>query len=342
MLLAPHTHAAVESRVPLHTRPEHSFTRPTSSTSSTPSTPSTPSTLFPPVDEHIVQPEVTYDEIIRGRKVSAMTALFPHAKAQNDLAFLIAPHVKPGYDALTELLTRAAVGSDFGTDVCVCKSGIDPTTKSRYLEEISFEVVNEQKMRDITEKAEDLIHRGVRRVFGIFVKTGEVCEWSKAENEFVPLNKDGFIEDPLFVRSIAVKALVDFALSEDEVARALIVKNNSAIVAFKQDAHKRGVDEGRKLGVDEGRKLGVDEGRKLGVDEGRKLGVDEGRKLGVDEGVLKGRREALIDQLGERFGEIPTDVSARIHAADIAQLRDWSKKMFTVASMDGVFAADPR
>jgi hypothetical protein len=94
-----------------------------------------------------------------------------------------------------------------------------------------------------------------------------------------------------------------------------------------------------KLGVDEGRKLGVDEGRKLGVDEGRKLGVDEGRKLGVDEGVLKGRREALIDQLGERFGDVPTEVLARIHAADIDQLRGWSKKVFTAASIDSVFDA---
>lgn len=293
MLLAPQTaqtNIAVESRMPLHARTELR-------------------SPFPPVDEHLVKPEVTYDEIIRGRKVTAMTALHPHAEAQNQLAFLIAPHVKPGYRSLTELLTRAAVASDFGTDVCVCRDGIDPATGSRYLEEISFEVVNEQTMRDVTEKAEDLIHRGVRRVFGIFVKTGEVCEWSKAANKFVPMNKDGFIEDPLFVRPIAVKALVDFALCEDEVARALNVKNNAAIVALKQ--HER------------------------------KLGVDEGRKLGVDEGRLQERRDTLIDLLVERFGDVPTEVLARIHAADIAQLRGWSKKLFTVTSMDGVFAADP-
>ncbi len=285
MLLAPQTHGAVESQLLPRARTEHR---------------SSPSSPFPPVDAHIVTPEVTYDEIIRGRKVSAMTALYPHAKAQNELAFLIAPHVKSGYVALTELLTRAAVGSDFGTDVCVCREGTDPETDSRYLEEISFEVVNEQSMRDVTEKAEDLILRGVRRVFGLFVKTGKVCEWSKAEDKFVPMNKDGVIEDPLFVRPIAVKALVDFALCEDEVARALIVKNNAAIVAFKQHAHT----------------------------------------LGVDEGVLKGRRDALIDQLGERFGDVPTEVHGRIHAASIDQLRGWSKKLLTVASIDDVFAAD--
>lgn len=312
MVLAPQTtqtNIAVEPRPLPHAR----FSSTSSSASS--------SASFPRVDEHIVTPEVTYDEIIRGRKVSAMTALYPHAKAQNDLAFLIAPHVKPGYVALTELLTRAAVGSDFGTDVCVCREGTDPETKSRYLEEISFEVVNEQSMRDVTEKAEDLSFRGVRRVFGVFVKTGNVCEWSKLENKFVPMNKEGCIEDPLFVRPIAVKAVVDFALGEDEVVRALIVKNNSAIVAFKENVEHHA--------------------HKLGVDEGRKLGVDEGHKRGVDEGVLQGRREALIDQLAERFGDVPTEVNVRIQAADIAQLRGWSKKLFTVTSIDGVFGADP-
>ncbi len=285
MLLAPQTHAAVESRPLTYARTEHR---------------SKPSPSFPPIDEHLVTPEVTYDEIIRGRKVDAMTALLPHAQAQGRLAFLISPHVLAGFVVPTELLTRVTHGSNFATDVCVCKEGMDPATDARYLEEISFEVVNEQSMRDVTEKAEDLILRGVRRVFGVFVKTGAVCEWSKVENKFVPLNKEGFIEDPLFVRPIAVKALVDYALSEEEVVRALNVKNNAAIVAIKQHAHKSGVDEGE----------------------------------------LKGRREILIELLGERFGDVPTEVRARIHAADLAQLRGWSKKLFTVASIDAVFAAD--
>ena len=286
MFLAPHSHnSAVESYAP-QTRTER---RPTP---------------FPPVDEHIVQPEVTYDEIIRGRKVTALTALHPHAEAQNTLAFLIAPHVKPGYRALTELLTRASANSDFGTDVCVCREGTDPETGSRYLEEISFEVVNEQRMRDITEKAEDLVHRGVRRVFAIFVKKGEAREWSRTEGKFVPLNENGMIEDSLFIRPIAVKALIDFALSEDEVARALIVKGNAAIEAFKQEVHKLGV------------------------------------KLGVDEGQLKGRRETLIEQLGDRFGHVPAQIEARVRIANPAQLRAWSKNLLFAASLEDVFVSD--
>ncbi len=275
-----------------------------------------------------MEPE-TYEEIIRGRRVSTMTALHPHAEAQSRLAFLLRPHVKPGWEALTELLTRAAWDSDFGTDVCVCQQGKDPETGSRYLEELSFEVVNEQKMRDIREKAEDLSARGVRRVFAIFIKKGEICEWSQAEGKFVALKTPDVLDDPLLIRPIPVKALMDFAASENEVAKALILKGNSAIEELKQNVHQQGADEGRKLGIDEG--------RKLGIDEGRKLGIDEGRKLGIDEGALNGRRETLLEQLGDRFGDVPREFNTRIRQANVEELRQWSKKLLTAPTMADVF-----
>ena len=37
---------------------------------------------FPPVDEHLVEPEVTRDEIIGGRRVVALPAKEPHATRQ--------------------------------------------------------------------------------------------------------------------------------------------------------------------------------------------------------------------------------------------------------------------
>jgi len=45
----------------------------------------------------------------------------------------------PSHPVSTELLTRAGPRSDFATDTCVCRSGIDPRTGSRYLEELAFE-----------------------------------------------------------------------------------------------------------------------------------------------------------------------------------------------------------
>lgn len=69
---------------------------------------------------------------------------------------MIGAHVKEGYVGSTDLLTRAAPSSDFATDTCIRRDGIDPATNTRYLQELAFEVVNEQSMRDITDQAEDL------------------------------------------------------------------------------------------------------------------------------------------------------------------------------------------
>ena len=276
----------------------------------------------PAVDEHLVQPEAEARyEMIRGRKVSAMVALLPHAKAQGRLAFLIAPHVRAGYSMSTELLTRASASSDFGTDVCVCQDGTDPATGSRYLEEISFEVVNEQRLGDVTDKAEDLIQRGVRRVFALFVKTNRVSEWLKQEGKFVLLNEDGVIEDKLFIRPIAVRALIDFTEGENEVARALITKGNAEIVKLKEDAHKKGLDEGHKKGLDEGHKKGLDEGHKKGLDEGHKKGV----------------QDTLCRMLRLRFGDVPASMQQRIDAAGIEQLERWMERLFVAISLDEVF-----
>ncbi|WP_437762941.1 hypothetical protein WMF27_43585 [Sorangium sp. So ce281] len=201
---------------------------------------------FPPVDEHLVRPEVTRDEVLRGRKVVAAPSLEPHAEQQVRLDFLIAPHLRPGYIGAADLITRVAEGSDFATDLSIRKTGTDPATGRRYLEELSFEIVNEQSMRDVREKAEDLIARGVRRVFAIFVKRGEVAEWSVAEARFVPLTPDARLEDVCLVRPVHVRALLDGAAAEREVIRALEHKGNPEIEAIKARERQDALDEGQR------------------------------------------------------------------------------------------------
>jgi hypothetical protein len=225
---------------------------------------------FPPVDDHLVVPEVTRDEMIRGRKVVAMAALPPHADAQTGANFLLAAHVAPGYVASTELLTRVSEGSDFATDVSIRKEGIDPQSGQRYLEELSFEIVNEQRMRDITDKASELTQRGVRRVFAIFVKRDEIGEWSRKEKKFILVDNEAMFIDEALVRPIAFRALIDNALAEVEVVRALAVKGNPEIARIQQ----AGVDKGHKEGRKEGHKEGRKEGRKEGHKEGRKENLE--------------------------------------------------------------------
>jgi hypothetical protein len=194
----------------------------------------------PRVDEHIVAPE-TREEIVRGERMEALPANPPHAERHTDLDYVTRGHVAPGYVVAADLLTRAGPNSDFATDVCVRKVGIDPETGGRYLEELAFEVVAEQSLRHITVRAEDLATRGVRRIIVVFVKRSEVAEWSQAERRFVPLPLDGMLEDPTLIEPIPIRALLDAASADNAVAAALRAKDTPWLVQREQDvsAHAR-------------------------------------------------------------------------------------------------------
>jgi len=119
-------------------------------------------------DQHVVEPE-TGKEMIGGEIVEAAPAESVHADRQFDLSYVLRGSVAPGYRGSTELLTRVDEGEDFATDACIRKDGFDPDGH-RYLEEISFEVKNTQSEASLKKRARDLIRRGVRRVFAIYVE----------------------------------------------------------------------------------------------------------------------------------------------------------------------------
>jgi hypothetical protein len=200
-----------------------------------------------PVDERLVEPE-SREQIVRGRRVLAMPANPEHGDRHFELDYVIRAHVKDGYVGSTDLLTRSAVSSDFATDTCVRRQGKDPSTGTRYLEELAFEVVNEQSLRDITEQAEDLIARGVRRVIAIFVKKGEVREWSPRTGEWTKLDPEGTFSDATLARSLRVKDLLGAAEADDAVARALLAKDNPVL----REAGKASAQEGEKKGLRQG------------------------------------------------------------------------------------------
>src|SRR5262249_46513123 len=132
--------------------------------------------LFPPVDEHVVQPE-TREEMVRGERIYAQPALEPHGDQHFGLDYVLRGHVRDGYVGSTDLLTHVLPGSDFASDTCIRRAGKDQATGSRFLEEVAFEIVNEQPLKKVNERAEDWSRRGVRRVLGVFVKKGTVEEW---------------------------------------------------------------------------------------------------------------------------------------------------------------------
>ena len=196
---------------------------------------------LPRIDERLVEPE-TREQIVRGRRVLAMPAKPAHGDRHFKLDYVIGAYVQEGYVGSTDLLTRSAVQSDFATDTCVRREGIDPRTNTRYLEELAFEVVNEQSRRDITEQAEDLTARGVRRVVAIFVKKGEVAEWSAGA--WMKLDPEGMFSDPTLTRPLRVKELLDAAEADNAVARALLAKNNPVLAEATARSRSEGLAEG--------------------------------------------------------------------------------------------------
>jgi hypothetical protein len=205
---------------------------------------------FPRLDDHLVVPEVTRDEVIKGRRVVAMPAAPPHGDQHFRLDYVVAAHVAPGYEGSTDLLTRMGKKSDFATDACIRKTGTDPATGTRYLEAIAFEVVSTQSERDAADKAEEMLARGVRRVFGIFVKgPRRVCEWSLESGRWVPLDAGARIEDPCLVTPLAVPALLDAAQADDAVVEALKAKRNPEILKLEAAAKVEGKAEGEAKGM---------------------------------------------------------------------------------------------
>lgn len=219
----------------------------------------------PRLDQHLVEGE-TREEMLRGERIYASPAREPHAERHFELDYVIRAHVQDGYIGASDMLTRAGPGSEFATDTAVRKRGIDPQTGTRYLEELAFEVVSTQSMREMILRAEDLSTRGVRRLLAIFVGRNEVCEWSVAEHRFVTLSLDSNLVDPTLARPIPIRALLDAALADDAVVDALDSKGNRRLRAIKTREHDRGHERGHERGRNEGLEQGRNEGLVEGIE----------------------------------------------------------------------------
>jgi hypothetical protein len=255
---------------------------------------------FPPLDQHLVEPE-THQEMVRGERLLAQPAQPPHGDRHCELDYVIRAHVRPGFVGSTDMLTRLSEGSDFAADTSVRKQGKDPTTGQRYLEELAFEVVYKQPLKKITERAEDLSERGVRRVFAIFVKTGQVKEWAHAARAWRALDPASTIRDRCLSRPLAVRALLDAAAADDEVARALEAKNNPAIASMKAASEQRSEQRGEQRGE------------------------------------KQATAAAILAVLAVRGLAVPDGVRAAIDASnDLERLRRWHLRAITATSADGV------
>ena len=256
----------------------------------------------PRVDEHEVRPEVERREMIDGEILQTSPAELSHAVQNGDLDYLLRAHLAPGYRVATDLLTRHDWKNDFASDSAVVRDGTDPSTGSRYREELAFEIVSKQNKAEVTRKAPTMLARGVDRVFAVFVKTGVVAEWvpedgSKAKGRWVELAADARISHPSLAEPMPVAAILDAASADDTVVRALDAKGNPVL---------------------------------------REIRAKE-KAEGKAEGKIEGKAEAILTVLAGR-GLHPGDAVRRLilGTTDLAILERWLLKAGTVTSPEAV------
>jgi len=248
---------------------------------------------FPGLDDHLVEAEVTRDEIIGGVRVVLSPAHEPHATQHNELNYLVRGHVAPGYVVASDLLTRHDEESDFATSTCVRKKGVDPETDGRYLQEIAFEVVSEQKHRCVREKALRMHRRGVRRIFAVWVEDPRVAEWSSESQSWRPLAADSRIEDPCFVAPLAVAALFDPEAADNAVIAALAAKGNPAIRQREAEGEARGEVKGEAASI-----LKVLEARGVSVNEAQRQEILRCRDLDrLDRWLRRATQASSADEI---------------------------------------------
>ncbi len=258
---------------------------------------------LPPPDERLVEPE-SNQEMIDGQLINILEATPaepPHADRQFDVVYVLRAYVADGYVGSTELLTRVSKDSDFATDACIRKQGLDDKGH-RHLEELSFEVKHTQSESSIRKRARYLLRRGVRRIFAIWVtvtqrgsaqehvQAGPVKEWSTELDDWLVLTEEQFIEDHCLRRPLQVKALLQAVEADNAVVRALIDKNNEVIQQLKQQNY----DQGKSDGYDRGKSDGYDEGQAASLEIARQAIRLCCSALGIE---LSQRQQAELKQL---------------------------------------------
>lgn len=198
---------------------------------------------LPAIDDRLVISEAGY-EILDGVVTFVPPADPPHGERHATVAALIGSHVHPAFKVAIDLLTRTSKIDDFAPDISVFPRAPHPVTGGRQLEHLVFEIVSTQAMSLASKKAAKLAERGVRRLFAIDLDRARVVEWSHTESEWLVLEGASVIEDPALEVPLSVAALLEIVDTDDEVARALVIRGNSVIETFGEARKAEGLADG--------------------------------------------------------------------------------------------------
>ena len=60
-------------------------------------------------------------------------------------------------------------------------------------------------------------------------------------------------------------------------------------------------------------------------------------RKGIDQGKAEGKADLIIEQLEERFGQLPPELLTHIRSADLALLSTWARKLLTAPDLKSIF-----
>ncbi len=251
------------------------------------------------VDDYMTDIDFRREEKIGGEVFRTMGSELPHAAQNGEIDYVLRGLLTPDYCVASDLKTRFEEESDFANDSAAVKKGIDPKTGRRYLERLAFEVVWKQTRRKVTAKAPRMLRRGVKRVFAVFVRRGEVAEWSAEKETWVVLDPSSAIEDKCLVKPLPVAALLDAGKADATVVRGLETKGDPEIGRIRS----------------------------------------EGEAKGEVKGEVKAMQAAVLAVLAERRLEVKGEVRVAVSSCDDpATLDRWLRRAVTASTAEDVLA----
>ena len=198
-----------------------------------------PPGALPAVDEPLLAEGAPY-EVFDGVLVAVPPAEEPHAERHASVGALVSAHVQPAFTVALDMKTRVDALSEVAPDVSVYPRERDPATGGRRLEHVAFDVVGTETLSHAGKRALKLVTRGVRRVLAIDVSRDRVLEWAHEPAEWTELARDAQIADPVFSSPLSIASLLRVAAIDDDVARALLAKENAVIAAALEASHAAG------------------------------------------------------------------------------------------------------
>ncbi|WP_394845685.1 Uma2 family endonuclease [Pendulispora brunnea] len=245
----------------------------------------------PRIDERLAPPE-TRLEYLHGIELFAAPVDPPHATRHADVTAVLRTAVADGYIAAVDLLTRTEDASDFAPHASIYPADLDGEGHRR-LEELAFEIASEQSLSVPTNKARELIRRGVRRVFCVLVKQSRVLEWSREADSWQTLLLDSVIEDRCFVVPIKVRALLEAAAADDAVGSALLEKKNPVVVSALTNSKTEGVLEAKASAL-----VTVLGARGIALDDAARARIGAERNLEVlDRWIVRAATATSLDEV---------------------------------------------